>query len=249
MSVPCAVWVTMMANTDLGYLLHSRAYGDTSTIADFFLQYHGRVSLLYKGVRKAGKQGAKGRLLQPFSPLAVSFEGRSELKSGRLLEPSGVPVFLTGSQLYSGLYLNELLVRLLHKEEPCSELFSAYQQAVASLFNLPVEVTLRRFEQCLLRELGYELTLLWDAEGNPIDGDTYYLYQADHGFTELAVLPRDVDVRQRCFLGRHLRAIYEHQYDEPEVAASAKQLMRLALAPHLGDKPLRSRELFQQMLR
>jgi DNA repair protein RecO (recombination protein O) len=236
-----------MANTDQGYLLHSRAYGDTSTIADFFLQYHGRISLLYKGVRKAGKQGAKGRLLQPFSLLAVSFEGRSELKSGRLLEPAAAPVFLTGSQLYSGLYVNELLVRLLHREEACAELCTAYQQAVMYLQNGNLEVTLRRFEQSLLRELGYELTLQWDVAGNPIEADAHYLYQPDQGWTWVAEPPRETAMRKRCFVGRHLLAIHQHQYDEPGVAASAKQLMRLALAPHLGDKPLRSRELFKQL--
>jgi len=236
-----------MASTDLGYLLHSRAYRDTSVIADFFLQYHGRVSVLYRGVRKAGKQGARGRLLQPFAPLAVSFEGRAELKNGRLLEAAGVPVFLTGAQLYSGIYLNELLVRLLHKEEPCEPLFNAYQAAVAALKGPSIEATLRDFEQRLLQELGYELTLQWDADGSPVSPGTHYFYLPEHGLVAAVPAVGQASQRQRSFPGQHLLAIKAGQYDDPEVALSAKHLMRQALAPHLGDKPLRSRELFKQL--
>lgn len=246
MNEPCAVWATTMVNTDLGYLLHSRAYRDSSVICDFFLQHHGRISLLYKGVRKAGKQGAKGRLLQPFSPLAVSFDGRNELKTGRLLEATGAAVFLTGLQLYSGLYINELLVRLLHREEASASLFDQYQNAIQHLKVGPPEPTLRRFERELLAELGYELALQWDVHGNPIAGDGLYLYAADQGFTPVSVMPRDSEVGRRCFQGRHLLAIHLHDYDDPAVALAAKKLSRLALAPHLGDKPLHSRELFRQ---
>lgn len=236
-----------MANTDLGYLLHSRPYRDSSVICDFLLEHHGRASVLYKGVRKAGKQGAKGRLLQPFSPLAISFDGRNELKSGRLLEPAGTPVFLVGVQLYSGLYVNELLVRLLHREEPASILFRYYQDVIANLRSGQVEATLRRFERLLLAELGYEISLHWDVNGQPLEPGQTYLYESDQGFIPVNDLTLDHGLRQRCFSGEHLLAINQHAYDEQDVALAAKKLSRLALAPHLGDKPLRSRELFKQL--
>ncbi|HAU13310.1 MAG: DNA repair protein RecO [Pseudomonadales bacterium] len=235
-----------MANTDLGYLLHSRPYRDSSVICDFLLEHHGRASLLYRGVRKAGKQGAKGRLLQPFSPLAVTFDGRNELKTGRLLEPAGAPVFLVGRQLYSGLYVNELLVRLLHKEEPASDLFRYYQNVITELRNGQLEATLRRFERILLAELGYELSLQWDVHGQPLQVDQLYLYEPDQGFLPVATQSIDPGLRQRCFTGQHLLAINRHAYDDQAVALAAKKLSRQALAPHLGDKPLRSRELFKQ---
>ncbi|MEE2731276.1 MAG: DNA repair protein RecO [Pseudomonadota bacterium] len=236
-----------MANTDLGYLLHSRPYRDSSVIGDFLLQHHGRISLLYKGVRKAGKQGAKGRLLQPFSPLAVGFDGRNELKSGRLLEAAGPSVFLVGAQLYSGLYVNELLVRLLHREEASPPLFAFYQQVIQALRTEPIEPILRRFERQLLAELGYELTLLWDAEGEAIRSQQHYLYVPDQGFLPTSPLTLEQPLRTRCFSGEHLLAIERHAYHDSEVAQAAKRLSRLALAPHLGDKPLHSRELFKQL--
>lgn len=247
MNGPCAAWATTMVNTDLGYLLHSRPFRDTSVICDFFLLNYGRVSLLYKGVRKAGKPGAKGRLLQPFSPLAVSFEGRNELKTGRMLEASGPAVFLTGTRLYSGLYLNELLVRLLHREEASVALFEHYKTAIQALRDRPVEHILRRFERELLTELGYELTLQLDVQGQAVEPELLYLYEPDHGFILTHKLPADPALRKRCFSGGDLLAIYHHDYDDQAVALAAKKLSRLALAPHLGDKPLHSRELFKQL--
>ena len=234
-----------MASTDLGYLLHSRPYRDTSVIGDFLLQHYGRVSLLYRGVRKAGKQGARGRLLQPFNPLAVSFDGHNELKTGRLLEPAGTATMLTGFALYSGLYLNELLVRLLHREEPLPALFQDYVAALGQLREGPLEATLRRFEQRLLAELGYQLILDQDVDGRPIEPDLWYLYQADLGFSVLRESPRAVGAQRGCFRGAHLLAMEQQLYDDDAVAQAAKQLSRLALAPHLGDRPLRSRELFK----
>lgn len=249
MSEHCVAWAMTMVNTnpDIGYLLHSRPFRDSSVICDFFLQQSGRVSVLYKGVKKAGKPGEKGRLLQPFSLLSVGFDGRNELKAGRMLESSGASVFLQGKQLYCGLYVNELLVRLLHKEEPYERLFESYRHALAHLKTDSLEATLRLFEQQLLAEMGYEICFDSDAIGNAIAPQLHYLYQPDHGFTPLQQLPQDMQIRQRCFLGQHLLAIGQGHYGDSGVALAAKKLSRQALSPHLGDKPLRSRELFKAL--
>ena len=109
------------------------------------------------------------------------------------------------------------------------------------------EPVLRRFERHLLQELGYELTLQWDVEGNSINPDMHYLYVPDQGFSPTSSAGLNQPLRQHSFSGQHLLAIEQHDYDEPEVAKAAKRLIRLALAPHLGDKPLHSRELFKQL--
>lgn len=248
-SARCVAWATMMANTDVfsGYLLHSRPFRDSSVICDFFLRHVGRVSILYKGVKKSGKPGAKARLLQPFSPLSVSYTGRGELKSGLLLEANGAGTFLQGKRLYSGLYLNELLMRLLHKEEPHDELFEYYQSALKLLLMDEFEVVLRRFEQQLLMALGYELVFEVDDQGNEVQAGRWYVYEYDSGFVPLAAPSQDSKIQQRSFLGAHLLAIHQHVYDDADILKSAKRLSRLALAPHLGDKPLKSRELFKQV--
>lgn len=249
MSGRCVAWATTMANTssDTGFLLHSRPFRDTSLIADFFLRDHGRVSVLFKGVRASGKQGAKARLLQPFSPLLVRFQGRNELRTGLQVEPAQNGFGLTGSQLYSGLYLNELLVRLLYKEEPSIALYDYYWQALVNLQCGALEPTLRIFEHQLLAELGYELDLHLDSSGEPIHSQRLYLYQPDQGFGAIAVRPRHGDFSVRCFSGAELLAIQRNEYEDNDVLKAAKRLSRLALQPHLGDKPLRSRELFTQL--
>lgn len=229
---------------DEGFLLHARPFRDSSLIGEFFLRRSGRVSILYKHLKKEGKAGAKGRLLQPFSPLVVSFDGRNELKLGRLLEAAGASVFLTGTALFSGLYLNELLVRLLHREEPHPELFAHYHAALLQLQERVDEATLRRFEWQLLQELGYALVLDTDVAGEPVQPDTWYLYEADAGFIPLAQPPADAARAQRSFRGAHLLEMRQEQYEDTAVRSDAKRLSRLALAPHLGDKPLKSRELF-----
>lgn len=246
MNVPCAAWVTVMNSNepDEGFLLHARPFRDSSLIGEFFLRRHGRVSILYKHLKKEGRAGAKARLLQPFSPLVVSFDGRQELKGGRLLEPAGAAVFLTGTALFSGLYLNELLVRLLHREESHPELFEHYHAALLQLQTRVDERALRRFEQQLLQELGYGLVLDVDVAGDAVQADTWYLYEADSGFIPLPQRPADAARAQRTFRGAHLLEMQQEQYEDTAVRSDAKRLSRLALAPHLGDKPLKSRELF-----
>lgn len=229
---------------DTGFLLHARPFRDTSLIGEFFLRRQGRVSILFKHLKKEGKQGAKARLLQPFSPLVLTFDGHNELKVGRLLEPAGASIFLTGTALFSGLYLNELLVRLLHREESLPELFDYYRNALIDLQDGGTDIPLRRFEQQLLRELGYELVLDQDVAGSEIQADTWYRYEADAGLLPLGDLPAAPALQRQCFRGTHLLEIHRQQYEDTEVRNAAKRLSRLALAPHLGDKPLKSRELF-----
>lgn len=246
MNALCAAWVTVMSSNepDEGFLLHARPFRDTSLIGEFFLRRHGRVSILYKHLKKEGKAGAKARLLQPFAPLVVSFEDRQELKAGRLLEPAGAGIFLTGTALFSGLYLNELLVRLLHREEPLPTLFEHYRAALLHLQDCVDEIALRRFEHKLLQEMGYALVLSADVSGDPLLPDSWYLYEADSGFIPLPQQPTDAARARRSFCGAHLLEMQQEQYEDTAVRSAAKRLSRLALAPHLGDKPLKSRELF-----
>lgn len=235
-----------------GYVLHSRPYRETSVIVDLFTRDHGRISVVFRGVKSSKGKTSKGRLLQPFQPLSFLWAGERELKTGRDFELDGAACYLTGNLLYSALYLNELLQRLLFKEDPHPELYEVYCQSLRELQELQqqdmaaVEVVLRRFEWHLLADLGYEITLERDSDYRPIDPALNYRYDADAGF--LAV-PRKIDpgYQQSCFKGSELLAMAEQHWEQPDIRSAAKRLMRLALAPHLGDKPLKSRELFRQL--
>ena len=133
-SAPCAAWV-MTTNVALqpSYVLHSRPYRDTSALLEVFTAEQGRISMVARGARRRTRGGSGSALLQPFNPLLLSFSGRAELKNLGATESAGTPRQLRGQRLFSGLYLNELLVRLLHRHDPHPQLFAAYGATLDAL--------------------------------------------------------------------------------------------------------------------
>lgn len=234
-----------------GFVLHSRPYRETSALVDVFTADYGRVSLVYRGTKSSKGVTAKGRLLQPFQPLNLLWYGDRELKTGRDVEADGAAFFFTGTLLYTALYLNELLQRLLFKEDPHPELFRHYRYTLQQLLQVgaaatvDVEILLRHFEWGLLTDLGYEIAMDRDSAYRSIDPDLKYRYDADAGFV---AVQRVLDPAQQklCFRGADLLAMAAQAWQTPGVLPAAKRLMRMALAPHLGDKPLKSRELFKK---
>src|SRR3989338_10559368 len=113
------------------YVLHTQPFQNTSLLVDFFCLDHGRIRAVAKGARRP--KSRTRALLQPFQPLLVTLAGRAELKTLTAVEGS-VNVFnLQGTRLFSGMYLNELLVRLLLFNEGHPELYQSYQQAIIGL--------------------------------------------------------------------------------------------------------------------
>lgn len=235
-----------------GFVLHTRAFRESSVIAELFTATHGRVSVVFRGVKSASKKNNKSRLLQPFQPLSFLWYGDKELKTGKAFEAEGAGFFFSGAVLYSAMYLNEILLRVLYKDDPHPDLFLYYRetlqhlQSIASDDLLTLEVLLRRFEWQLLNALGYQLSLDYDSNYAAIVSDQYYRYDPDIGFT---IAPRKLDptYKQHCFIGAELLGIQHQAWHEAGVLKAAKRLMRLALAPHLGDKPLKSRMLFKHV--
>ncbi|MDH4871796.1 DNA repair protein RecO [Pseudomonas sp. BN515] len=215
------------------FVLHSRAYRESSALVDFFTP-EGRLRAVLRGAR-----GKAGTLARPFLPLEAEFRGRGELKNVGRLESAGIPNLLAGEALFSGLYLNELLIRLLPAEDPQPALFEHYAVTLQALAaNRPLEPLLRAFEWRLLDELGYGFALDTDLVGQPIAPDGIYRLQPDAGLEPVAQL------QPGLFQGRELLALAEADWSAPGALGAAKRLMRQALAPHLGGRPLVSRELF-----
>lgn len=215
------------------FVLHSRAYRESSALVDF-LTPRGRLRAVLRGAR-----GRAGTLARPFVPLELELRGRGELKNVARLESAGIPWMLGGEALFGGLYLNELLVRLLPAEDPHPGLFEHYAATVPALAaNRPLEPLLRAFEWRLLDELGYGFALDRDCQDRPIDPGTLYRLQPESGLEPVAQLQPGI------FQGRELLAMAEADWQAPGALAAAKRLMRQALAPHLGGRPLASRELF-----
>ena len=158
------------------------------------------------------------------------------------MERASGPWELPGERLYSGLYLNELLVRLLHRHDPHARLFAAYADALQGLQQArPAEDSLRRFEFILLDELGYSFAPGVDAaSGLPVRAGRRYRYEAGRGLVPLAVAE---NVPADGYAGEDLLRIAAGEFSGPARAA-CKSLFREALAEQLGGQPLRSREFF-----
>lgn len=216
-------------NLEPAWLLHRRAFRNTSLIVELFIPQRGRVGAVAEG-------GRQKPLLAPFSPLWVSLvRGTGELFRLRICEPRDCALSLIGKPLFCGFYVNELMVRLLHRDDPHPALWPVYEQTLEALTGeAPLDVTLRRFELALLEETGYGLALDRDAQGHPLDPDRSYRWVAEQGFVADA----------RGYSGASLIGLDQQRWSD-EVRHVARTLLREALAPHLGDRPLRSRELFR----
>ncbi|MDV5141035.1 DNA repair protein RecO [Chimaeribacter arupi] len=223
------------------FVLHGRPYSETSLMLDLFTERHGRVRVLAKGARSR-RSTLKGAL-QPFTPLLVRWGGRGEVKTLRNAEPVSLSLPLSGMMLYSGLYVNELLARVLEPETDCASLFFDYLsciQLLAAGQGSP-EQALRRFELALLAHLGYGVDFLHCAgSGEQVTDEMTYRYREEKGFIASLVIDN------HSFTGRQLKALAEREFPDSDALRAAKRFTRMALKPYLGGKPLKSRELFRQ---
>ncbi len=218
-------------------MLHRRRYGDIHLLLELFTPEQGRVPVMARG---AGAPGSRRRgLLQPFVPLLAAWRGRGEVATLSRVESAGPPFLLRGRRLYSALYLNELLMRLLPREEAAEVLFACYRDTLAALAGGDEEEhVLRRFELALLGHIGYAPDLTRDARGNSVAPKGRYRFEAGVG-----LVPSSEGVEGATLLA--LAGGHPIQGDDRR--REARVLMRALLAPHLGDRPLKSRELFRTM--
>jgi DNA repair protein RecO (recombination protein O) len=227
------------------FVLHSRPYRDSSQILDVLTAEYGRLSLVAKGSKRSRRGGSVGAILQPFIPLLVSFSGRSEMKTLIASEMASISGSLGGERLFSAMYLNELMVRLLHHHDPHPALFLAYANTLRALSDeaCQLHTELRRFEFTLLCELGFGFELAQEGgSGEAVTEDGWYGFDPDHGLVHLA---SPSNGQRAAFPGCDLRLMAGGEFGEP-VKGTAKRLLRLALAQHLGDKPIKSRDLFRR---
>jgi DNA repair protein RecO (recombination protein O) len=235
-----------MANTTQfqpAYILHTRPYRDTSLLIDAFTPKQGRISLIAKAARGIRSKNSRFQgLLQAFVPLLITWRGKTELLNLINAEPNNLfSPQLTGKALLCGLYLNELLVRLLYHYDPHPTLFKAYHTTLTILSQHP-NLALRLFEKRLLSELGYALN--FNREGQTqqaILPDQYYQFIPNQG---LLICLKTTTPKISIFSGSSLLAIHYEKWTETNQLLDAKRLFRLALHHLLNGKSIRSRELF-----
>ena len=224
------------------FVLHSRNYRDTSLIIDLLTRDEGRFSAVVRGARSE-KSKVRGRL-QLFTPLLIDFVGRGELKTCTKIDFASRAFRLTGDSLLLGLYVNELLYRLLGRFDPVPALYEEYVLLMQAFDDGSGNVSdVRIFELRLLEELGYGINFEYDARtGEQVSEDSHYRYVVHEGF-----YASNQDF-ENLFPGAELLSIAHRDLaavDEKRI----RNLTRISLAELLGDKPLKSRSLFQGMVR
>ncbi|SRR5579883_729278 len=232
----------MRVNLQPAFVLHQRSYRETSLLIDCLTLEYGRISLVARGIRKP--RSRLRALLQPCVPLLISYQDQSELGLLFSAEADGIPIALKGQSLLAAFYLNELLMRVLHKHDPFPGIFAVYRETLQALQqgNL-LQKTLRLFEKKVLTELGYGLQLQYDiAEGKGFSVEKVYRFYPEQGFECLK--QNDPVSEVFIFSGKSLLAFANDTLENEESLRDAKRLMRLAFAPLIGAKPLQSRKLF-----
>jgi DNA repair protein RecO (recombination protein O) len=223
------------------FVLHTYSFRETSLVVEMFTRDYGRVALLAKGARRP-RSALRGLLLS-FQPLSLSWSGKNELRILHKADWSGGQPLLRGASLMSGFYLNELLLKLLTRDDPHDRLFDCYRDALARLVDVAdPAVTLREFEKNLLQEAGYALVLDHEAEsGAAIVADRTYSYRAERG----PVLARGGETLQVS--GRTLLDIGRGDFTDPRTQQQSKLLMRMLLNHHLGEQRLFTPQLYREL--
>jgi DNA repair protein RecO (recombination protein O) len=225
-----------------GYVLHTLPWRETSLLVEVLTREYGRIALMARGARRP-HSNVRG-LLRAFQPLDLEWFGKNELRTLSNADWGAWQPLLQGQALYCGLYLNELLLRLVARDDPHPALFDLYAQTLNELsIGHKQEIVLRRFELGLLKEIGYGLQLNVEArQGAPVQEGLMYCFDPQQG-------PRLADRRMNAvqFSGGALLAMAADDWSDPLTSSQAKTLMRQVLAFHLGDQDLQTRALFKEI--
>lgn len=219
------------------YVLHTYPFKETSLVVELFSKEFGRIAAVAKGARRP-HSGMRG-MLQSFQLLDGAWSGKNELKTLHSLDWSAGLTLIKGEALMCGFYMNELLLRLLPREDAHENLFSYYNTTLKTLEKeTNLAITLRRFELKLLQEMGYAVPLQRDENDVEIIADKIYRYEAEYGACELSATKNGVQLN-----GKTLLDMAREDYADLATQNQSKQLMRYLLAHYLGDKPLHTRQL------
>ena len=230
-----------------GYVLHTRPYRESSLLIDVFCEGHGRFMVNAKGARRQ-KSGMRG-VLMPFKPLLLSWSGRGQLPVLTGAESLGFLEELRGDHLHSAWYLNELLLKLLHRHDEHDALFAAYDAAIRGLAaRVEVNRILRLFEKRLLGETGFGLVLDHDADtGEVIDATKTYQYFPDHGPVAENETGNGSQSTGATISGRALISLRQDAEPDEVVRNEVRNLQRRLISSQLGDRDLRSRRVYIQL--
>ncbi|GAB4391449.1 MAG: DNA repair protein RecO [Gammaproteobacteria bacterium] len=231
------------------YVLHTRAYRNSSLIVELFSRDFGRVTVVAKGAKQL-RSPVRG-LMQPFMPLLLSWTGKHELMTLCSAENNGSPYYLSGLNLLSGLYLNELLLRTMQPADAYPNVYDHYVQVLQVLHaprkcsNEQVLRSLRIFEKMLLSELGYGLQLEYEAlSTEPIRDELFYRFEPGTGFIKTDCQDQH---NYLVVMGSSINELAQNSLSTMCALRDSKRILRTALQTLLGNTPLKTRQLLEEM--
>ncbi len=229
------------------FILHRYSYQEQGFLLKIFTQEQGLVTCIAQYAKRP--KSAWYSLLQAFQPLLIECRGQGEVSSLKQAERDGPPTYLEGDALFSGFYLNELLLSFMAPHDAHLALYERYHQALQSLSEgrdpILLEKTLRIFEFALFEDLGFLPDLSHDDKGEPILPKALYQLAPHHPPQRL-----DGGVGERlpsCFTGSDLLVLHARQFEHPGVLKVARRFSRLALDFYLPKSKLKTRDVFAQM--
>jgi DNA repair protein RecO (recombination protein O) len=226
-----------------GFVLHSFPYKDTSLIVDVFTREHGRIGLVAKGAKRP--HSALRGVLQTFQLLSVAWTGKSELRTLTGAEWVGGLLPLEKSALLCGFYLNELLVKLLARDDPHPALFDHYITTLNELAHGEAPpIVLRKFERALLKETGVAADLTrCTVERAPVLPEQSYVVDPERG-----PRPAMAEDTWPVVSGKTLLDMDREDYSDAATQAQSKFLMRFLLAHQLGGAPVKTRQILVDLM-
>ena len=234
----------MRVLSQAAFVLHARPYRETSLILEIFSHDHGRLGAIAKGARNP--KSRQRALLLPFTPLLLSWSGKGELALLTGAEAVGPARELSGQNRYAAYYLNELILRLLHRHDAHPELFDCYAATLAKLHDDDsIQDGLRIFEKRLLAGIGYAMILDHDTvSGQPLEPERLYKYLPERG-PELSTNDR---MTGHCLLGRSMLELDREHFSSARSRHEARRLTRFLIDKQTVERSLRSRQVFHQVI-
>lgn len=222
---------------DAAFVLQSWNWKETSLLVEFLTLNHGKVIAVARGAKRAGSH-FRG-LLTAFSPLKISFSGQNEVKNLMKAQWLGGYFPIEGDALFSAFYVNELLIRLLPREDAMPQLFASYAKVLEKLAGSEAahQAALRTFELELMEMLGY---------GLPVTGEPWYWDGEELKPWNEGVIESE---RHWVISAEMIRKLHDRDFRSKETLNFAKVLMRKMITHYAGDKPLNTRRIFEELKR
>lgn len=227
-----------------GFLLHSYPHRETSLILDVLTREHGRVALIAKGAKRP--HSALRAVLASFQQLSFSWSGSQELKTLTKAEWAAPPLRIEGDKTMSAWYLNELLIRLLARDDPHPGVFDAYLEALQGLSNQvrPAQL-LRKFEWSLLQEMGYGFDPGCTEGGEPVEPGRYYRVALESG-PELIGAGEPASA-EAPVSGEFLLALAQARFDVETLQIQLRHFLRERLDYHMNGRTMATRQVLREL--